>query len=337
MKEIPVDEAVGLVLGHDLTQVIPGEFKGVRFRRGHKVSPEDIPVLKSMGKEHLFVLEVPEGLVHEEEAAQTVSEAVVGQGVALREPREGKVNLEAAWDGLLVLDKEAITAVNRRGDMAIVTLPDRYPVRKGDKVASVKSVPLLVPEEKVEAARSHPGIIQVKPFRPLRVWLLTTGQEVYSGKVTDAFKPKIEAKLAPFGIPLLGQSILPDDRDEIAGAVRERIDSGEVDLLLVTGGMSVDPDDRTPAAVRHAGVEILSQGAPVLPGSMFLVGRSRDVAVLGLPACVIFDPVTIFDLVLPRVLAGEVPSFLDLAELGVGGLLTSCSCGRSSGGVAWDL
>ncbi|MHB1981244.1 MAG: molybdopterin-binding protein [Sulfobacillus sp.] len=321
MREVPLSEAVGLALGHDLTQVVPGQFKGVRFGRGHIIEEADLPVLRAMGKEHLFVWELEAGFVHEQEAASRTAAGLAGDGLIAEGPEEGKVTLRAAYDGLLQVDADAVRALNGRGQLLVVTRPDRMGVHRGDRVAAVKCVPLAVPEAAVQSALSHGPVLRVQAFDRLRVALLTTGQEVYSGRVADAFRPRVESKLQPFGAHIVRHAILPDDRSMIAAAIAQAAADPEVDLILVTGGMSVDPDDRTPGAIQDSGAELVCHGTPVLPGSMAIVARHGQKPVLGLPACVIADPVTVFDLLLPRVLAGEIPTADQVAALGVGGLL----------------
>lgn len=336
MREVAVNDAVGLVLGHDLTQVIPGQFKGVRFRRGHVIEEADLETLRAMGKEHIYVFELEPGLVHEQEAAMTVAGRVAGQGLEASRPEEGKVTLVAAWDGLFCLDRPAVDAINRAGQLVIVTRPQWMPVHRGQRVAAVKCVPLAVPESAVADACRQGELLSVLPYRLSRVALLTTGQEVYSGRITDAFRPAIEAKLRPFGASVVRHALLPDDGPTITEAIRQAGADPEVELILVTGGMSVDPDDRTPGAIRASGAEIISHGTPVLPGSMAVVARLGEKAVLGLPACVIADPVTVFDLLLPRVLAGQIPSRKEISDLGVGGLLEWLVESQGASGWAWD-
>ncbi len=321
MREVPLSEAVGLTLGHDLTQVIPGQFKGVRFQRGHVVAEADLPVLRAMGKEHLFVWEQADGLVHEQDAASRAASALAGGGLEAEGPEEGKVTLRAAHDGLLQVNTEAIRALNGQGQILVVTRPDRMPVHRQERVAAVKCVPLLVEEAVVERAVSYGAVLRVRPFSQLGVALLTTGQEVFSGKITDAFRPRVESKLHPFGARIVRHALLPDDRSLIAHAIAAAAADPKVDIILVSGGMSVDPDDRTPGAIQDSGARLICHGTPVLPGSMAIVAVHGDKPILGLPACVIADPVTVFDLLLPRVLAGEVPTADQVADLGVGGLL----------------
>lgn len=337
MREVPLSEAVGLALGHDLTQVIPGQFKGVRFARGHVIEEADLPILRAMGKEHLYVWELEAGFVHEQEAASRAATGLAGDGLTAEGPEEGKVTLRAAHDGLLQVNTDAVRALNGQGQLLVVTRPDRMPVHRGDRVAAVKCVPLAVSEAVVQAALSHGQVVRVQAFSQLRVALLTTGQEVYSGRIADAFRPKVESKLQPFGARIVRHALLPDDRCVIANAISQAAADPEVDLILVSGGMSVDPDDRTPGAIQDSGAQLVSHGTPVLPGSMAIVAKHGQKPVLGLPACVIADPVTVFDLLLPRVLAGEIPTADQVADMGVGGLLEWLAQGEGASPWQWNV
>jgi molybdenum cofactor synthesis domain-containing protein len=327
-RQVPIEAAVGMVLAHDLTRVVAGRFKGVAFRAGHRIRAEDLDLLRDMGKEHLWVLELEPGEVHENEAARRAASALAGEGLVPSEPEEGKVNLAAAHDGLVDVDVAKVDAVNAGGEIVLVTRPAFEPARGGERVAAVKVIPLTVSEATVRAAEAVGAAVRVRPFRPLDVRLVTTGREVWSGRVPDAFRPAVEPKLRAVGARLLGQEICPDDADVIAAAIQKAL--ADADLVLVSGGMSVDPDDVTPRAIAAAGVTIEVRGTPVLPGSMFLLGYAGEKVVMGLPAAVLHDPLTIFDLMLVRVAAGLRPTRAEVARMGVGGLLRTCPhCGTS--------
>ncbi|GAW92032.1 molybdopterin-binding protein [Calderihabitans maritimus] len=328
MRKVRVEDAVGMVLCHDITKIVPGEFKGVAFKKGHIIQEEDIPELLKIGKEHIYVWETREGLVHENEAALRLARAVCKGKLEITEPREGKVNLIAHQDGLLKVHVNCLNRVNCFDWLAVATLHSNRVVRKGDLVAGVRVIPLVVEEAKIEQVEAlcneaKEGIIEVKPLLPLKAGLVTTGNEVFYGRIRDKFGPVLKEKLARYGCKFLRQIIVPDDIGEIATAVKKLAAEG-AQLILTSGGMSVDPDDVTPAGVRAAGGEIVAYGAPVLPGSMFMLAYLEDIPVLGLPGCVMYNKTTVFDLVLPRILAGEKLTRQDIAFMGHGGLCNNC-------------
>lgn len=323
LRKVPVQEALGLVLGHDMTRIVPGQSKGPAFRRGDVIRPEDIPVLLSMGKEHVYVLEVPPGMVHEEEAAVRIARALAGPGLTATEPKEGKVELKAAHAGLLRIDVERLFRVNGVGEVQVATRPDRIPVEAGQAVAGTRVTPLLVEEEQVlavEGLAAGAPVIQVLPFRPLKVGIVVTGSEVFKGRIEDKFGPVVQRKVEALGGQVIYMEKSDDQPEMVAERVRAALAAG-AEMILCTGGMSVDPDDATPGGIRRAGARVVTYGAPVLPGSMFLLAYLGRVPVMGLPGAVMHSPRTLFDLVLPRVMAGEVLTKADFITLGHGGLL----------------
>ena len=341
MKEIKTVSAVGHVLCHDMTQIIPGVTKDARFRKGHIVTEEDIPVLLSMGKETLFVWEKTPGTLHEDEAAERLRALCQGEGMRASAPKEGKIELIAESDGLLRVDTERLEAVNSIDELMIATRHSMTPVKRGDKLAGMRVIPLVIEEQKLTEAERAVGcepLLQLLPYRLKTAAVITTGNEVANGLIPDSFTPVLLQKLAAYGIEVTRHCTPGDDRAAITAAIHEYRAAG-VGLILCTGGMSVDPDDRTPAAIRDTGCEIVSYGAPVLPGAMFLLAYFDDGApVMGLPGCVMYAKTTIFDLMLPRVAAGVRVTKRDLVKLGCGGLCLGCSpcvwpnCGFGKGG-----
>ncbi len=326
MKLIPTQDAVGHMLCHDMTQIIPGQYKGARFRKGHVVQPEDVPVLLSMGKEHLYVWELTPGMVHENDAAERLCALCRNDHMERTEAKEGKIELTAAIDGLFQVNRRRLNAVNALEDIMIATRHGNTAVRKGGKLAGTRVIPLVIAEEKLrraeEAAGSTP-LLTLTPWKLKTAAVIATGNEVAKGLITDAFTPVVEAKLTAFGIRTVRRSTPGDDMDKITQEILAARNAG-VDLILCTGGMSVDPDDRTPGAVRASGARVVSYGAPVLPGAMFLVSYLEGVPVLGLPGCVMYAQSTIFDLLLPRIAAGVPISREDITEMGEGGLCLGC-------------
>ena len=327
MREIKTEQAIGMVLGHDLTKIIPGKFKGRAFKKGHIIRQQDIEELLSMGKEYIYILDIKEGELHEDDAAERLAKAIYGPNIELSETSEGKVNLSAAIDGLLKINQEAIVAMNTVADIAIATLHSNRIVKKGEKLAGTRAVPLVIDEEKIKTvetiAKNFEPVIQVMPIRSLKVGMVTTGSEVFKGRIPDAFGPVVTKKLAALGSEVVEQIFVPDDLDEIQAAVNKLMDKG-VEMIITTGGMSVDPDDRTPGAIKALGAEIVTYGTPILPGSMLLLAYYKGIPVLGLPGCVMYEKSTSFDLILPRVLANEPITREDIARLGYGGLCLSC-------------
>lgn len=332
MKLIATKDAVGHVLCHDITRIIPGVEKGPVFKKGHVITQEDIPVLLDVGKEHLYVWEKTEGMLHEDEAAELLREICMGDDAGMRAsaPSEGKIEIFAAMDGLLKLDREKLLAVNSLGEMMIATIHGDLPVKAGEKLAGTRVIPLVIEEEKMNRAKEVAGntpILSILPIPKVRYGLVTTGNEVAAGRIEDKFGPTLRRKMEAYGAECLGQVILPDDRERITAAIYDFARQG-AELVLCSGGMSVDPDDKTPGAIKDTGAEIISYGAPVLPGAMFLLSylhvEGKTVPVLGLPGCIMYARRTIFDLVLPRVLAGEKLQAEDLAKYGEGGLCLNC-------------
>ncbi|NPV30082.1 MAG: molybdopterin-binding protein [Firmicutes bacterium] len=330
MKTVRVEDAVGMVLCHDITKIVPGEFKGRAFKKGHIISSEDIPVLLSLGKDHIYVWEMEEGKVHENEAGIRLAQAVKGPGVSLTEPSEGKVQLVADYDGMCSINEELLLQVNMIDDLVVATRSNNRPVKKGDVVAGVRVIPLVIEDEKLKQAEEIAGsrnVISVLPFRRYQVGVVITGNEVYHRRIEDRFSPVIRKKVEDYGSKVIDQIIVPDDIDRIAAAIRNLIARG-ANLIVTSGGMSVDPDDVTPSGIRKTGAEIISYGAPVLPGAMILVAYLGDIPVLGLPGCVMYHKTTIFDLLLPIVMSGQKINRSLMARLGLGGLCLHCDVCR---------
>lgn len=326
MKEVAVQQAVGTVLAHDLTQIIPGEYKGAKFKKGHIITEEDIPLLLSMGKKHLFVLEKNDSDVHENEAAYRIASKTAGEGIDLTEPSEGKIELKAAVDGLLKIDRDRLFELVSQDEIMFATIHENIVVRKGEKLAGTRIIPLFVAEEilqKAEAILAAGPIVKIVPLKEMKVGVVTTGSEVYSGIIKDAFGPVLVKKFGALGSKVEKQLFADDDEDMIADCIKQLIDEG-MDIVGITGGMSVDPDDRTPSGIRKAGGEVVSYGAPVLPGAMFMLSYIDDVPVVGLPGCVMYSRTSIFDLIVPRLLAGEKITKQDINKLAHGGLCLNC-------------
>lgn len=327
MKLIRTEDAVGHVLCHDMTKIIKDKYKDARFRKGHIVTEEDIPVLLSMGKENLYVWEMTPGMVHENDAAERLL-ALCGQENMVRsEVKEGKIELKAVCDGLFRVDSQRLIAVNSLEDIMIATRKGSTAVKKGDKLAGMRVIPLIIEEEKLAAAEKAAGgapLLELLPYVKKTAAIVATGSEVKKGLIQDTFTPVVREKLAAYGIETISVAYSGDGVDNVANAVAEARKTG-ADLILCTGGMSVDPDDNTPGGIKQSGARIVTYGAPVLPGAMFLLGYFEDgTPVMGLPGCVMYAGATIFDLALPHIAAGVEMTKADFAVMGEGGLCLGC-------------
>ncbi len=332
MKAIPVARAVGTILAHDITEIRPGEFKGRVFKKGHLIREEDVCHLQRLGKEHLYVLQVAEDEIHENDAAFALATALMGEGVAIKgEPKEGKISIVAERDGLLTIDRDALLAFNMLGEVMAATLHTNTLVKKGQTVAGTRAIPLVVKKAVVDAAvaigERAGQIIRVREIRKPKVGVVITGNEVYNGKIKDAFAPVITRKMEDIGGELVGVYYAPDNKAFIVDRLRELLKAG-ADLLITTGGMSVDPDDVTRFAIQELGATDITYGSAVLPGAMFLIAYLGAVPIIGIPACGMYAKTTIFDLLLPRILAGDRIGRKEVAALGHGGLCLKCDVCR---------
>lgn len=325
---IPIEQSVGTVLAHDITEIRPGQFKGPAFKKGHIVKEEDLPHLRRIGKEHLYALHLEPGAVHEDEAARRLARVLAGKGVSFNpNPSEGKIHLKAAHKGLLKVDVEGLTLLNLVPDISCSSRHTHSVVEKGDILAGVRAIPLIIDETTLKRAEKiaeeRKGLFSVSPLAAPKTGLVITGNEVFSGLIEDKFAPIVRKKLAAFECEVMGITFTPDKATRIVSEIRTFLQNG-AQMIVVAGGMSVDPDDITRLAISDAGAEDVVYGTPVLPGAMFLYGHFGDVPVLGLPACVLFFRATVLDLILPRVLAGERITRKDLAAMAHGGLCLNC-------------
>lgn len=327
MKLIKTTDAVGHVLCHDMTQIIKGEYKDARFRKGHVVTAEDVPVLLSMGKEHLYVWEMTPDMLHENDAAERLYALCRNDHMERSEVKEGKIELKAACDGLFRVDSQRLIAVNSVDEIMIATRHGNTAVRKGDKLAGTRVIPLIIEEAKLRAAEEAAGdkpLLELLPYVRKTAAIIATGSEVKKGLIQDTFTPVVKDKLAAYGIETISISYSGDGVENVANAIADARKTG-ADMILCTGGMSVDPDDNTPGGIKASGARIITYGAPVLPGAMFLLGYYEDgTPVMGLPGCVMYAGATIFDLVLPKIAAGVEVTKADLVVLGEGGLCLGC-------------
>lgn len=327
MKLIRTEDAVGQVLCHDVTQIIRGVTKGARFRKGHIVTEEDIPVLKSLGKDNLYVWEKDDTVYHENEAAGILCQVCMNEHMAPSEVREGKIELTAECDGLFRIDVERLDEINDIDQVMIASRHTNTPVKKGDKLLGTRVIPLVIAKEKMELVRERAGgvpLCELLPYRLKTAGIVTTGNEVFYGRIQDTFTPVVRRKLEEYGIQTAEHLTVNDEKDRITAAILELKNRG-CELIIATGGMSVDPDDQTPGAIKASGARVISYGAPVLPGAMFCLAYFEDgTPVMGLPGCVMYADTTVFDLMLPRVAAKVPVTRRDITRLGNGGLCLGC-------------
>lgn len=328
-KTIPIEEAVGTTLAHDMTQIIPGKSKGPVFKKGHKITAGDVCQLMRMGKNNFYVLDLKENEVHEDDAVLDLATALAGPGITFSgSPSEGKLELKADYPGLLKVNTDALIDFNMVENVMCAGIHNNTRVTRNQAVAATRAIPLIIEknelEEAVQIARDHFPIFSVKMFNPLKIRLIITGDEVYKGLIQDKFEDIVKKKAQDLGASVEEAVILPDNKEMITDQVNAYMEK-KTDLIITTGGMSVDPDDVTKAAIEDSGFSETYYSSAVLPGAMFLLGYHNTTAIMGLPACGLFHEITIFDLIFPRILAGEKPDRRDLAKLCIGGMCQNCS------------
>jgi len=327
LKSIKTQESVGHILCHDVTQIIKDKKKDTVFRKGHVITESDIPVLLSIGKDHVYIWENNPDMLHENDAAKILSNICRSDNMRETEPKEGKIELTAETDGLLVVDSKRLNIINSIGEMMIATRASGSYVKKGDKLCGTRVIPLAISKEKMENAKKATGnepLLELLPIKKKKYGLINTGNEIFYGRIKESFTPVIQEKMAEYGCEMITKVTLEDNYETITAAINGMLGSG-VDMVLCTGGMSVDPDDKTPLAIKNAADDVISYGAPVLPGAMFMLAYTDDGrAICGLPGCVMYHKRTVFDIVLPRLLADVRVTAEWLSKLGNGGLCLEC-------------
>ena len=327
MKKVKIEEAVGMVLGHDVTQIIPGRFKGPRFKKGHKIKKEDIPEFLKIGKEHIYVMDLKPGNIHEDDAALRLGRAFAGRNINISGPSEGKVTFHSKIKGVLKINLSLLHRINLSKNIILSTIHRYTPCSPEMAVGATRIISLTAPKreiEKVENWRKKEGpVLEILPYRTLNIGVVVTGNEFFHGRIDDRFDDRVGKKIVGFGSRVIKKLIVPDDIHQISQALLE-FQNDNIDLVLVTGGLSVDPDDVTRAGVKKSGAKIIFYGTPVLPGAMFLYGVLDGKSILGLPACVFYHKATLFDVIFPRILAGEALSRREISLLGHGGFCQDC-------------
>ncbi len=331
MEKIPVEKAVGMILCHDITQIIPGKFKGRAFKKGHIIQKEDVEKLLELGKEQIYVWEPKAGEIHEDEAALRIARAVAGGNIEYDIPKEGKSTLKSKERGLFKINSTLLYQINSIKDISIASLPQNFIMERGQKLAGVRIIPLTTNEENLiqieDLCRGKGKVFEIKKYKKLKAAVITTGNEVFKKKIQDKFGPIIRKKLEYFKAQYLGQTFCSDDIEEIKDIIFHYKNQG-ADLIILTGGMSVDPDDLTPGAIRKSGAKVVTYGAPVQPGNMFMLAYLDKTVLLGVPGCAIYYKTTILDVVFPRIFIGEILTKQDFVEMGEGGFCLNCEVCR---------
>ncbi len=328
LKKIGVNDSVGTTLAHDITEIRPGGFKGPAFRKGHTVCDEDICRLLKLGKNHLYLIDLDEDEIHENQAASILAESLSGEGVVWEDaPKEGKISLHAQHDGLCTVDIAALAAFNMVDEVMCATIHSHTLVKKSEMVAATRAIPLVMKRAPIERAAAiaaqHAGVLRVRALKKARAGVVITGSEVFNGLIEDQFAPILREKIETLGSDVAGVTFVPDDTEKIQTAIEDHLADG-CELILLSGGMSVDPDDVTRKGIAMAGGEVVHYGAAALPGAMFMTAYIHGIPLLGIPACGLHHRITVLDLILPRILTGEHIGKKELAFLGHGGLCRDC-------------
>lgn len=327
MKKVRVEDAIGMIIAHDLTKIVPGEFKGAAFKKGHIIQAKDIDELKAIGKSHIYIIETNSNMYHEDEAALELGQAIGGKNTYFKLPSEGKVNILAATDGLLKVNTELLYEVNDIKNIVVSTLHNNTLVSKETIVSATKVTPLVIEKKYIdiakEALKSVTGIVEIKPFIPQKVGIVITGTEVYNGVIADRFAPIIKEKVNKYEAIIEDVIFVPDDLEKIDNAIK-LFKSRGCKLIICSGGMSVDADDLTPTAIEMTAKEVVTYGSPVIPGAMFMLAYDNDITLVGIPACGMFSKITVFDILLPRIMAKDKISKREISELSHGGLCLKC-------------
>ncbi|MHA1838878.1 MAG: molybdopterin-binding protein [Candidatus Ranarchaeia archaeon] len=323
MKKVKAEEAVGKILAHEIVEYGLGT-KKVVFRRGYRVKPTDIEKLKDLGSYSVYINWGEEEKVHENEAAQRIAKAAIGDYLTCLNPSKGRVRIHSTTPGLFKAKVAVIEQVNLREGFVFAYLPNKTGVRKGEEIASVKLIPISIGNNQLQEVeqilRTDKPVINIIPPKITKIGLIITGTEVYEGRIKDAFRSTLEKKLARYDLQIQEVTILPDDEAQITAAILQ-LRQQDYELVFVTGGTAVDALDVTPQAIKATGAKVISRGVPIFPGNMLMIAQLKGMTILGVPACVLPDAVTSFDILLPRILAKEPLSKKKLVELAEGGLL----------------
>jgi len=327
VRKIRIEDAVGMVLGHDVTQIIPGKYKGPRFKRAHKIKKEDIPEFLKIGKEHIYVMVIKPGIIHEDDAALRLGRAFAGRNIDISGPSEGKVTFHSTMNGVLKINVPLLHRINLSRNVILSTIHRYTPCSPRMAVGATRIISLMAPEKQIKSVENwcqkEGPVIEILPYQKMNIGVVVTGSEFFKERTKDRFDDRVGKKINKFGSRLVKKFVVPDEIDQISKALLD-LQEDSVDLILVTGGLSVDPDDVTRAGIKKAGTRIIFYGTPILPGAMFLYGMLGEKPVFGLPACVFHHNATLFDIIFPRILSGEVLNKKEISLLGHGGFCQNC-------------
>ncbi|AND84046.1 molybdopterin biosynthesis protein [Clostridium tyrobutyricum] len=328
MKKIKAKDAVGMSICHDMTRIIPGKSKGVAFKKGHIITEDDLSILEKMGKENIYVYEDKPGFIHEDDSALRIGNAICNsREFDFSDIKEGKLNIHSKRSGLIKIDREKLYELNRIEDISITTVYDNIIVSEGEKIASCRIIPMFTKKiniKKLEGICSFGKLFSVKPFLKKKIHLIITGNEIFKGLVEDAFYDTLKPKIEYYGSSIIRTLKLPDDDKLIENQIIRSVEQG-ADIVICTGGMSVDEDDLTPTSIIRASNEVITHGAPVQPGNMFMLAYRNKIPIVGIPTAAIYNKITLFDKVLPMLLCNEKPDGDFFIKLSLGGLCRSCS------------
>ena len=324
---LPIEKAVGKPLAHDITRIIPGKSKGPAFRKGHIVAVDDLPILRDMGKSAVYVFDPDSHYVHEDDAARILADSCQTGGFTFEGPSEGRVNIKARIHGLLKINMELLTHVNGSGTTVFSTVHQNTACFEGMTVAATKIIPVSMEESRfrpiVQEIKNKGPLLKLLPFSRNRIGVVVTGAEVFSGRIKDGSLHILSPKVEALGGEIVSHRICPDREDAIAETINTMAEQG-CDVIVTTGGLSVDADDVTLSGIVGSGATLVSYGSPILPGAMFALAYLGDIVVLGAPAAIFYYKATALDVFLPRAMAGDTITREDIVNLGHGGLCLLC-------------
>lgn len=327
MIKLSIEKAVGKPLAHDITRIVPGKSKEPAFKRGHILTGDDLPILRDMGKSSVYVFGPDRGYIHEDDAARVVAEAFQRKWFTLEGPSEGRFRVKTQIHGLLKVDISLLTFINQSETIICSTIHQNTVCSRGMTVAATRIIPVAIEESRfwpiVEEIRDKGPLLRLLPFSRRTVGVVVAGEELSSGRIRDCSLDILSPKVESLGGKIISHQICPDKKEIISRALRQMAKDG-CDIIIATGGLSVDADDVTLDAIIRSGATLVSYGSPILPGAMFALAYLGDVPILGIPAGAFYHKVTVLDIFLPRAMSGDVITREDIVSLGHGGLCLNC-------------
>ena len=328
MIKLSIEKAVGKPLAHDITRIVPGKSKGPAFKKGYILTEDDLPVLRDMGKRSVYVFDPDRGYIHEDDAAKLLAEAFQKKWFTLEGPSEGRINLKAQINSLLKININLLTFINQTETIICSTIHQNTVCFKGMTVAATRIIPVTIEETRfwpiVEEIRDKGPLLRLLPFSKKRVGVVVTGEEVSSGRVKDYSLDILSPKVQSLGGKIISHQICLDKEKVISKALYQMAKDG-CNVIIITGGLSVDADDVTLNGIIRSGAKLVSYGSPILPGAMFAFAYMGDIPILGIPAALFYYKITVLDIFLPRAMSGDTITREDIVSLGHGGLCLNCS------------